>query len=48
VVRDGDRRHVHLFDAFDQLLDVREAIEQRVFSVYVKMGKRHDAELAAN
>ncbi len=41
VVGDGHRRHIHLFDALDQLLDVREAVEQRVFGMDVKMGEGH-------
>ena len=36
------RLHVHLFDAFDQLLDIREAVEQGVFRVDVKVGEGHE------
>ena len=41
VVRDGHRGHVHLLDALDQLLDIREAVEQGVFGVNVKVGEGH-------
>ena len=42
VVGDGQRGHVHLFDAFDQLLDVREAVEQGVFGVDVEVDEGHE------
>ena len=41
VVGDGQGGHVHLFGALDQLLDVAEAVEQRVFGVNVEVGEGH-------
>jgi hypothetical protein len=41
VVRDGDRGHVHLFDARRQLLNVREAVKKRIVGVDVEVGERH-------
>jgi hypothetical protein len=45
VVRDGDRGHIHLFDALRQLLDVREAVEERVIGVDVEVGEGHGSRL---
>ncbi len=41
VVSDGQGGHVHLFGALDQLLDITEAVEQRVFGVNVEVGEGH-------
>ena len=41
VVGDGDRGHVHLLDALRQLLDIREAVEERVVGVDVEVGEAH-------
>ena len=35
----GNGRHVHLFGALDQLVDIAEAIKQGVFGVNVEMDK---------
>ena len=41
VIGDGQGGHAHLFGAPDQLLDIREAIEQRVFGMDMQVDKRH-------
>jgi hypothetical protein len=43
MVGDGQGRHIHLPGAFDQLLDVRETIQQGVFGVDVQVGKGHSS-----
>ncbi len=45
VVGDGQGRHVHLLGALDQLLDVREAIQQGVFGVDVQVGEGHGSQV---
>jgi hypothetical protein len=41
MVGDGDGRHLQFFGAADQLLNVAEAIQKRVFSVNVEMDEGH-------
>ncbi len=41
VVGNGHGWHVQFLGALDQLLDIREAIEQRVFGVDVEVGEGH-------
>ena len=42
MVGDGQGGHVHLLGALDQLLDVREAVQQGVFGVDVQVGEGHE------
>ena len=41
VIGDRHRAHIHLFDALDQLLDIREAVQQGVFGMNVKVCEGH-------
>ena len=41
VVGDRHSRHVQFLDAFHQLLDIREAIKQRIFGVDVQVSEGH-------
>jgi hypothetical protein len=41
MVSNGYRRHVHILYALHQLLDIREAVQQRVLRVDMQVGKGH-------
>jgi hypothetical protein len=41
VIGDRHGRHVQFLHAFDQLLDIREAVEHGIFGVDVEVGEGH-------
>ena len=45
VVGDGDRGHPQVGGAFDHVLHMRRAVEQRVFSMIVQVNERHGNRL---
>jgi len=42
VIGNGYRRHVHFFYALNELLDVREAVQQRILRMDMQMSKCHE------
>ncbi len=48
MIGDGNRVHVHLFRPGNQLLDVAEAVQERIFGVNMKVGKGHYSRSSAN
>ena len=45
VIGQGHRRHTQFLDAFDQFLEIAEAVQQRIFGMDVQVDKRHAAPI---
>ena len=41
VIGETNSRHAQIFGARDQLLDIAEAVEQRIFRMNMQVNKRH-------